>query len=150
MFRRKTRSSQGEESKDSHHSSSPVPCSNCIKLMQEISQLREENNELKCDKQRKQYTIAPTLYTYYKSNVLKNRVSRCVTILVFYYCRAASQATQSLLESTEEEDKGAYNEEIINICSQSFPNSFFDSDDFLEIFEQQCQQMSIAFSFLFM
>lgn len=81
MFRRKTRSSQDEESKDSHHSSSPVPCSNCIKLMQEISQLREENNELKCDKQRKQYTIAPTLYTYYKSNVLKNRVSRCVVIL---------------------------------------------------------------------
>ena len=57
--------------------------------------------------------------------------------------RAASQATQSILDAAEEEDRGAYNEEIINICSKPVPNPYFESDEFLEIFEQQCQQMSI-------
>ena len=56
--------------------------------------------------------------------------------------RAASQATQSLLESNEEEDRGAYNEEIINRCAEEFPNPYFSTDEFLDVFEQQCQQMS--------
>ena len=84
MFRRKKPQPQNEESHEPSHNSSPMPCSNCIKLMQEISQLREENNELKCSKQRKQYTIAPTLYTYYKNNMIKNRVSRLIFILFNY------------------------------------------------------------------
>ena len=76
MFRRRTKASPAEESKESAAPKATVPCSNCIKLMQEISQLREENIALKGNKQRKCYSIAPTLYTYYKSNILKNRVSR--------------------------------------------------------------------------
>ena len=84
MFRRKKPQPQNEESHEPSHNSSPMPCSNCIKLMQEISQLREENNELKCSKQRKQYTIAPTLYTYYKNNMIKNRVSRLIFISFSY------------------------------------------------------------------
>ncbi|KAK8816195.1 hypothetical protein WA556_001140, partial [Blastocystis sp. ATCC 50177/Nand II] len=87
--------------------------------------------ELTGKNQKKQYTIAPTLYTYYKNNILKNRVSR-----------AASQVTQSLLEcKEEEEDRDAYNEDIINLCAQPHPNPFFQSNSFLEIFEHQCQQM---------
>ena len=84
MFRRKKPQPQSEESHEPSHNSSPMPCANCIKLMQEISQLREENNELKCSKQRKQYTIAPTLYTYYKNNMIKNRVSRLIFISFSY------------------------------------------------------------------
>ena len=59
--------------------------------------------------------------------------------------RAASQVTQSILDAAEEEDRGAYNEEIINICSKPILNPYFESDAFLEIFEQQCQQMSFLF-----
>ena len=83
MFRRRNKTSSAEEGKEPSQAS-PVPCSNCIKLMQEISQLREENNLLKCDKKRKCYTIAPTLYTYYKSNILKNRVSRYSCCVKWY------------------------------------------------------------------
>lgn len=110
--------------------------------MQEIAILREENMELTRKNQKKQYTIAPTLYTYYKNNMLKNRVSR-YAISFIMTSRAASQVTQSLLECSEEaEDKSAYNEDIINICAQPHPNLFFQSNSFLEVFEHQCQQMS--------
>ena len=51
-------------------------CMNCIKLMQENSQLREQIAVMKGEGKRKQYTIAPTLYTFYKNNVEKNRISR--------------------------------------------------------------------------
>ena len=53
--------------------------------------------------------------------------------------------TQSLLECNEEEDQDAYNEEIINICSQPHPNPFFQSAMFIDVFEYQCQQMSWCF-----
>ena len=76
MFKRKQKpkSSTAEDAEES--GKSEVPCPNCIKLMQEIAALREENLQLTRMNQRKQYTIAPTLYTYYKNNILKNRVSR--------------------------------------------------------------------------
>ena len=110
--------------------------------MQEIAMLREENMELTGKNQKKQYTIAPTLYTYYKNNILKNRVSR-YGLRCCVMDRAASQVTQSLLEcKEEEEDRDAYNEDIINLCAQPHPNPFFQSNSFLEIFEHQCQQMS--------
>lgn len=76
MFRRRNKSPASEEGREPSPIVSSAPCTNCIKLMQEVSQLREENSALKLSKQRKRYTIAPTLYTYYKNNILKNRVSR--------------------------------------------------------------------------
>ena len=51
-------------------------CMNCIKLLQENSQLKEQLAVLQGEGKRKQYTIAPTLYTFYKNNVQKNRISR--------------------------------------------------------------------------
>ena len=54
----------------------PDVCMNCIKLMQENSQLKEQIAILQGEGKRKQYTIAPTLYTFYKNNVQKNRISR--------------------------------------------------------------------------
>lgn len=56
--------------------------------------------------------------------------------------RAASQVTGNLLDVEEEEDKGEYNEIIIEECGRTMPNSYFDSDDFLEAFENQCNQIS--------
>lgn len=51
-------------------------CPNCIRLMQENSQLKEQIAVLSGEGRRKQYTIAPTLYTFYKNNVQKNRITR--------------------------------------------------------------------------
>ena len=42
----------------------------------------------------------------------------------------------------EEEDKGEYNEEIIRQCAKPMPNPYFHSDEFLEAFENQCNQVS--------
>ena len=56
--------------------------------------------------------------------------------------RAASQVTRGLLDVEEEEDKGEYNEEIIRQCAQPMPNPYFHSDEFLEAFENQCNQVS--------
>ena len=49
---------------------------NCIRLMQENSQLREQLAILQGEGKRKEYTINPTLFTFYKNNVQKNRISR--------------------------------------------------------------------------
>lgn len=54
-------------------------CMNCIRLMQENSQLREQLAILQGEGKRKQYTINPTLFTFYKNNVQKNRISRYVS-----------------------------------------------------------------------
>ena len=55
-------------------------CMNCIKLMQENSQLKEQIAILSGEGKKKQYTIAPTLYTFYKNNVQKNRISRWILL----------------------------------------------------------------------
>ena len=52
---------------------------NCIRLMQENSQLREQLAILQGERKKKQYTINPTLFTFYKNNVQKNRISRYVS-----------------------------------------------------------------------
>lgn len=56
--------------------------------------------------------------------------------------RAASQITQGILDVEDEEDKEEYNEEIIKQCNEPMPNPYFASDDFLEAFENQCNQIS--------
>lgn len=77
MWRRKKTSVQNDENPSSDTSSKKSDvCMNCIKLMQENSQLKEQIAILSGEGKRKQYTIAPTLYTFYKNNVQKNRISR--------------------------------------------------------------------------
>ena len=56
--------------------------------------------------------------------------------------RAASQITQGILDVDEEQDQEEYNEEIIRQCNEPMPNSYFASSDFLEAFENQCNQIS--------
>lgn len=59
--------------------------------------------------------------------------------------RASSLVTRGLFEVEEEEDKGEYNEEIIRQCAKPMPNPYFHTDDFLEAFENQCNQVSRYF-----
>ena len=59
--------------------------------------------------------------------------------------RAASQITQGILDVDEEQDQEEYNEEIIKQCNEPMPNSYFASSDFLEAFENQCNQISCVF-----
>ncbi|KNB42372.1 serine threonine protein, partial [Blastocystis sp. subtype 4] len=132
--RKKVAKSDGQEDIQAAESKKPEICTNCIKLMQENSQLKEQLAVLQGEGRKKQYTINPTLYTFYKNNVQKNRISR-----------AASQITRGLLDVEEEEDKGEYNEEIITQCAKPMPNTFFMSDDFLEAFENQCNQVKYIF-----
>ena len=65
-----------------------------------------------------------------------------VAIRLSHRNRAASQVTRGLLDVEEEEDKGEYNEEIILQCAKPMPNPYFHSDEFLEAFENQCNQVS--------
>ncbi|KAM7457722.1 hypothetical protein BLSTO_01509 [Blastocystis sp. subtype 1] len=131
MWRRKkpTQPSETESKQESNG-----VCMNCIKLLQENSQLKEQLAVLQGEGKRKQYTIAPTLYTFYKNNVQKNRISR-----------AASQVTSGLLEENEEDDNEEFNEAIIKQCEMPMPNDYFCTDDFLEVFENQCNQVKRIF-----
>ena len=77
MWRRKKNTTADTSSNNGEtEQKKPEVCMNCIKLMQENSQLREQIAVLKGEGKRKQYTIAPTLYTFYKNNVQKNLISR--------------------------------------------------------------------------
>lgn len=62
--------------------------------------------------------------------------------------RAASQVTSGLLDVDEDEKDEEYNEIIIEECNRPMPNSYFDSDEFLEAFENQCNQISNNSSYL--
>ena len=42
----------------------------------------------------------------------------------------------------EENDQEEYNERIIEECGQNMPNQYFLTDDFVEAFENQCNQIS--------
>ena len=74
--RKKATASPGETQREEEVPKKEEVCMNCIKLMQENSQLKEQLAILSGEGKRKQYTIAPTLYTFYKNNVQKNRISR--------------------------------------------------------------------------
>lgn len=77
MRKKKKSQEEGDRSEDHQHESCDNDvCSNCIHLLQENSQLKEQLDVLLGRVKRKQYTIAPTLYTFYRNNVQKNRVSR--------------------------------------------------------------------------
>ena len=77
MWRRKKPSKVDQLSEDQKTGSAKSEiCSNCIRLMQENSQLKEQLAVLQGEGKKKQYTINPTLYTFYKNNVQKNRISR--------------------------------------------------------------------------
>ena len=59
--------------------------------------------------------------------------------------RAASQVTQSIFDFEDEKDTDAYNEEIISHCADPMPSSFFLSEDFLDAFENQCEEVSTSY-----
>ena len=74
--RKKIVKSDGQDDMQAMDNKKPEICANCIKLMQENSQLKEQLAILQGEGRKKQYTINPTLYTFYKNNVQKNRISR--------------------------------------------------------------------------
>ena len=77
MWRRKKTTIKEEKSTNQQAETKETDlCPNCIRLMQENSQLKEQIAVLSGEGRRKQYTIAPTLYTFYKNNVQKNRITR--------------------------------------------------------------------------
>ena len=82
MWRRKKPSKVDQVSDDQKSGNAkPEICSNCIRLMHENSQLKEQLSILQGEGKKKQYTINPTLYTFYKNNVQKNRISRSSRLL---------------------------------------------------------------------
>ena len=148
MWRRKKSTSQESrgilgrrDSKEAKKTKDGNYCDNCFKLLQENSQLKERIAILEGGGKRKKYTIAPTLYTFHKNNVQKNRISRYVSCLCVTPS-AASQVTQSIFDFEDEKDTDAYNEEIISHCADPMPSSFFLSEDFLDAFENQCEEIS--------
>ena len=148
MWRRKKAAAQNNDNPSSESSQKkPDVCMNCIKLMQENSQLKEQIAILQGEGKRKQYTIAPTLYTFYKNNVQKNRISRYILFILCFIFRAASQVTSNLLDCDDDDETNEYNEEIISQCCKPMPNNYFLTDDFLEAFENQCNQVSKIFVF---
>ena len=72
MWRRHRNSDTDKKSEEKNNE----VCANCIRLLQENTQLKEQLAILQGEGKRKQYTINPTLYTFYKNNVQKNRISR--------------------------------------------------------------------------
>lgn len=74
--RRKSSNTDKKQANESAQTKDNEVCPRCIQLMQENSQLREELAILKGEGKKKEYTINPTLYTFYKNNVQKHRVSR--------------------------------------------------------------------------
>ena len=114
-------------------------CANCIRLMQENSQLKEQIAVLKA----KGSSIRSLpLFTPSTRTTYKRIASQGDSVSDSVMCRAASQITQGILDVEDEEDKEEYNEEIIKQCNEPMPNPYFASDDFLEAFENQCNQIS--------
>ncbi|KAK8789799.1 hypothetical protein WA158_006579 [Blastocystis sp. Blastoise] len=110
---------------------STTPCQNCIRLTQELNTLKEKLAVSESMTKKKNFSIAPTLYTFYRNNVMKNRISR-----------AASQISREVLENMPEENHEEVYEELIEKCkSQPVPIPYFQTEEFAEVFINQCAQI---------
>ena len=70
------RGKKKEEEAEKAKRASNEPCRNCIKLTQDLNTLKEKLAVYESQTRKKNFSIAPTLYTFYKNNVMKNRISR--------------------------------------------------------------------------
>ena len=70
------RGKKKEEEAEKAKRASNEPCRNCIKLTQELNTLKEKLAVYESQTSKKNFSISPTLYTFYKNNVMKNRISR--------------------------------------------------------------------------
>ena len=61
-----------------YNQSSPCYCPNCYHLMNEIKRLRMELEQLKQSnkKVKKNFNIAPTLYTFFRNGLAKRHLAR--------------------------------------------------------------------------
>ena len=87
--RRKSSDGAKRQTETTDYAKDNEVCPKCIQLMQENSQLKEELAILKGEGKRKQYTINPTLYTFYKNNVQKNRISRYAELIKIIYIQSS-------------------------------------------------------------
>ncbi|KAK8808899.1 hypothetical protein WA588_004537 [Blastocystis sp. NMH] len=106
-------------------------CPNCMAMMNEIIELRmelgrREENERKL---KKNFTIAPTLYTFYKDRLAKRQL-----------IRSASMTSQSIIQSRGQIDY-SYQEAIIQKCMCPLPDSFFSTIGFVTQYLYQCDEM---------
>ena len=62
--------------RENHGNSEKQLCALCVQLQKENDELKEKLSSLKGMRKKKEYSIAPTLYTFYKNNVQLNRVAR--------------------------------------------------------------------------
>lgn len=72
----KARWSRGHEAqKSSAEKETPSICPECVNLMSEIAEVKKQIASYE-NANKKHFSIAPTLYTYYQNTVIQQRISR--------------------------------------------------------------------------
>ena len=118
-------------------------CPNCQALLNEIIELRMELGRRQEQERQvmKHFTIAPTLYTFYKDHTSKCTLVRFVwMILLLFIYRTASISSQTIIQKSGKVDY-SYQEEIIQKCMNPLPNPYFVTMDFITHFLNQCDEM---------
>lgn len=95
-------------------------CPNCYHMMREIVELRTELGRLgeTEKKKKKSFTIAPTMYTFYRNGLAKRHLARWVSVWLVMG-RSASMTSSDILSSVDDNDT-SYLENIIQQCSYLF------------------------------
>ena len=134
-----------EEDFDILFSGSSVTCPNCLNMMNEIIELRMElgRREESERKLKKNFTIAPTLYTFYQDHLAKRQLVRYLSICSLIPS-SASMTSQSIIQHNQQINY-TYQEEIIQKCSNPLPDEFFSSMNFVNQFLMQCDEMCRSF-----
>ncbi|KAK8822262.1 hypothetical protein WA577_005426 [Blastocystis sp. JDR] len=100
-------------------------------MMREIVELRTELGRLEETekKKKKSFTIAPTMYTFYRNGLAKRHLAR-----------SASMTSSDILSSVDDNDT-SYLENIIQQCSYPLPNPFFATSDFVNQYLFMCNEV---------
>ena len=116
-------------------------CPNCYHMMREIVELRTELGRLgeTEKKKKKSFTIAPTMYTFYRNGLAKRHLARWVSVWLVMG-RSASMTSSDILSSVDDNDT-SYLENIIQQCSYPLPNPFFATSDFVNQYLFMCNEV---------
>lgn len=128
-------------SNDAYSNSHPE-CPNCYNLMNEIMELRMELGRLEETekKRKKNFTIAPTMYTFYRNGLAKRHLARCLLLFGVTH-RAASMISSDILSSADDSNDTSYLENMILQCSYPLPNPFFSTADFVNQYLFMCNEV---------
>lgn len=116
-------------------------CPNCYHMMREIVELRTELGRMEETerKKKKNFTIAPTMYTFYRNGLAKRHLARCCFVYHMIN-RSASMTSSDILSSVDDNDT-SYLENIIQQCSYPLPNPFFATSDFVNQYVFMCNEV---------